>query len=309
MKIVVTGGFGFLGSNVVRLLKEDFEVIPCSRRSGVDIRNYVEIFEFLNKIKPDLIVHCAAHVGGIAYNEEKPIEIFEDNLKIGMNIIKASCDAGVKRLINIMPNCTYPGDLEIYKEKDWWNGEVHESVLTYGLPRKMLWGLAWAYKKKGLLDSVHLIFPNMYGPGDHFDPLRSHALGALISKVCNAKKQNEKKVEIWGTGKPIREWLYVEDGAYSILLTIKNFERIGIQPLNIGVSKGISIAEMANLIKEEAGWDGEFIYCTERPDGAMIKILEAERMKTIFNWEPPCGIREGIKKTVRWYMENESKSI
>lgn len=309
MKIVVTGGFGFLGSNVVRLLKGDFNVIPCSRRTGVDIRNYLEIYKFLNKIKPDLIVHCAAHVGGIAYNEEKPIEIFEDNLKIGMNIVKASCDAGVKRLINIMPNCTYPGHLEIYKEKDWWNGKIHESVLTYGLPRKMLWGLTWAYKKKGLLDSVHLIFPNMYGPGDHFDSIRSHALGALIYKVCNAKKQGEKKVEIWGTGKPIREWLYVEDGAYSILLAIKNFEKIGIEPLNIGVSKGISIAEMANLIKEEAKWDGEFIYCPDKPDGAMIKILEADRMKAIFNWEPPCGIKEGIKKTVRWYMKNESKSI
>lgn len=309
MKVVVTGGAGFLGANVVRLLSEKgFSVSSCSRRMGVDIGEYQQIFEYLQDINPSLVIHCAAHVGGIAYNEQKPIEIFEDNLKIGMNIVKACASAGIKRLINIMPNCTYPGDLEVYREEDWWNGPMHETVLTYGLPRKTMWGLSWAYKKKELLDTVHLIFPNMYGPGDHFDPVKSHALGALIKKIVTAKREKKDKVEIWGTGRPVREWLYVEDAAESILKTMEHFNEIGIEPLNIGVGKGISISEMAELIKEAVDWEGEFVYLKDRPDGAMIKILDAERMKEILKWSPPTNIKDGIKKTVRWFLD-EGKSV
>lgn len=309
MKVVVTGGMGFLGMYVVRLLeKEGFPIYSVSRRTGVDISEHKQIFEYLKDTKPSIVVHCAAHVGGIAYNEERPVEIFEDNLKIGMNILKASAEANIRRLINIMPNCTYPGDLKIYREEDWWNGAMHETVLTYGLPRKAMWGLSWAYHKKHLLDTVHLIFPNMYGPRDHFDPVRSHALGALIAKIVKAKRTGKRKVEIWGTGRPVREWLYVEDAAMAILKAIEHFDEIGVTPLNIGVGKGISISEMAELIKEAASWDGEFIYLTEKPDGAMIKILDAVRMKKIFNWTPPTNIKDGIIKTVRWF-EDEDKSI
>jgi len=304
MKIVVTGGKGFLGRNVVKKLEEkDHEVESCSRSSGVDIRDYAAIYEYLKKSKPDLVVHCAAHVGGIAYNDLKPVEIFEDNLKIGMNIVKATAEAKVPKLVNIMPNCTYPGELNIYKEDQWWDGPMHETVLTYGLPRKVMWGLTWAYKKKGLLDAAHLVFPNMYGPYDHFDPVRSHALGALIVKIIEAKKKGQDKVEIWGTGKPVREWLYVEDGAESILKTIEHFDEIGIDILNIGVGKGVTITEMAELIREAVAWEGEFVYLKDRPDGAMIKVIEAKRMKKILDWEPPTEIRDGIKKTVEWYLK------
>jgi GDP-L-fucose synthase len=259
--------------------------------------------------KPEFVVHCAAHVGGIAYNEQRPVEIYEDNVKIGLNIVKACSRARVRGLINVMPNCTYPGALTLYREDQWWDGPMHETVLTYGLPRKAMWGLAWAYHSRGLLDSAHLVLPNMYGPGDHFDPVRSHALGALISKIVEAKTTNKDTVEIWGTGKPVREWLYVADGAKAIELAISKFDRIGIDIMNVGAGHGVSITDTANMIKEVVGWPGQFVYRPEKPDGAMIKILSPDKMRKVLQWDPATGLAEGIKRTVEWYMNERPRVI
>jgi len=304
VRVLVTGGAGFLGQHVVARLARGFDVTSCSRRSGVDIREYGAIEQHLLGLRPDYVVHCAAHVGGIAYNEQKPVEIFEDNIRIGLNIVKACAAAKVKGLINIMPNCTYPGHLQIYREENWWDGPMHETVLTYGMPRKAMWGLAWAYKQRGLLDSAHLVLPNMYGPGDHFDPVRSHALGALIAKIHEAKRENAASVAIWGTGKPVREWLFVEDAAEAIELALLKFHAIGVDVLNIGKGEGISITDMAVLIREAVGWRGEFVYHPDRPDGAMIKVLSPEKMLRVLGWSPATGMGDGIAKTVRWYVAN-----
>ncbi len=307
-KILVTGGTGFLGKNVVRLLKDNkFDVYSVSREEGVDILEYGVFKKYLQKIKPAIVVHCAAHVGGIAYNRLHPVDVFEDNTKISMNVVKACNETGTNVLINIMPNCTYPGNMDIYEEEKWWDGAMHESVLTYGLPRKMLWGICFAYcQKKSSFKPVHLIFPNMYGPQDHFEIVKSHALGALISKIMDAKENNKKSVEIWGTGKPIREWLYVEDGAQAVLKSIQNIEKFEPNEImNIGVTKGISVIDLANLIKEIAGWNGEFVLDTKKPDGAMKKILVAKKMKEKLDWSPPTELSVGIKKTIDWYKKQK----
>ena len=307
-RILVTGGNGFLGSNVVGILKKDksYEVSACSRSlNNIDLRDYKIAEKYFKEIKPDVVVHCAAHVGGIAYNMVKPVEIFEDNALISMNTVKACHKSGADWLINFMPNCVYPGHMQEYVEAKWWDGPIHDSVLTYGLPRKMLWGLCFAYKQMYGFKSLHLILPNMYGPNDHFDSIKSHALGALISKIVDAKIKNKKTVEIWGTGKPVREWLFVRDGAEAAKITLKNLKKFESNDiLNIGVRKGISITELAEMIKEIVGWDGNFIYDASKPDGAMKKILVADKMKKMLNWEPPTSLRDGIKITADRYYKN-----
>ena len=303
-KILVTGGTGFLGSHLISSLNnsDDYQVFSCSRREGVDLRNYKELESFVRKTTPDIVIHCAAHVGGIAYDEMYPVEIFEDNLTIGLNTVKAVAENNIRCLINMMPNCTYPAQFDEYKEETWWDGEMHPSVVVYGLPRKMMEVACFAYLKKYDFKVAHIVFPNLYGPGDHFDPIRSHALGALIAKIVNAKRNNEKSVEIWGTGKPIREWLYIEDAVDAISLVLKNIDAIKNNDLlKIGVNQGLPIGSLAELIKELSGWEGEFNFDDSKPDGAKTKLLSAEKLKTIFRWEPKHDLSTGIEKTILWY--------
>lgn len=306
MKIIVTGGFGFFGSTVTDALKkEGHEVVPCSRRSGVDLRYPGNATDFFSREGASVILHCAAHVGGIAYNEMRPVEIFEDNARIALGLVEAMQKARIPKLINIMPNCTYPGQKSIFTEEEWWDGPIHPTVLAYAVPRKMLWGLTQVHAKKWGMEFTHLILPNMYGPNDHFDPVRSHALGALIAKIVSAKRSNKNEVVIWGTGKPVREWLYVEDAASAVCRVVECFEatkQVANGILNIGTGKGVTIREMAKAIQKYVGWDGQFVYDTSRPDGDPIKLMDPKRMQEILGWMPPTEFEKGVKKTVEWYM-------
>lgn len=302
-KVLIAGGLGFLGANVTKKFQEKgYSIHVCSRRNNVDITQYNQIHNFLKRLKPDILVNCAAHVGGIAYNAQCPVSIYEDNLLIGFNLLKASFENRIQKFVNIMPNCTYPGEANIYKEEGWWNGPMHLTVLTYGMPRKALWVQAWSYKQEHGFNSIHLVLPNLYGPRDHFDIIRSHALGALIRKIVDAKFKDENKVEIWGTGTPIREWMYVEDAAEGIVKATEKYEALEI--INLGCGKGCSIQELAEIIKECVGWEGEFFYDTSKPDGAPKKILETKRLKTKLGWTPITSIRDGINKTVEWYKSH-----
>ena len=211
--------------------------------------------------------------------------------------------------INPISNCSYPGHLtKDFQERDWWDGELHESVLTYGFVRKASWVQGWAYFKQYGMESIHLILPNMYGPGDHFEEKRSHALGALIKKITDAKIEKKPEVIVWGTGTPVREWLYVEDAADVLIKSISIMPTI--YPINIGVGKGISVKEMAELIKNIAGYKGKLIFDPTKPDGAPHKTMNNSRMiKHFMGWQPPTSLKNGIGNTVNWYIKNRAKYI
>ena len=306
-KVVVLGGAGFLGANVVAALKhQGYEVESASRRTGVDAREEPVLLAYLERVKPEILIHCAAHVGGIAYNARCPIAIFEDNLLLGFNVMRSAYRSGVKKLVNIMPNCTYPGEMDLYSECHWWDGALHPTVLTYGMPRKTLWVQAWAYQQQYGFRSIHLVLPNLYGPRDHFDIVRSHALGALIRKVVDAKRTGIEEVEIWGTGRPVREWLYVEDASEGIVRATDRYDDIEI--LNLGSGQGCSIHELAEIVREEAGWTGKFVYDPKRPDGAPCKILDVSKMKQVLGgWTPTTALRAGIRRTIGWLVEHEEE--
>lgn len=303
-KIFVPGGNGFLGKRVVKRLEQlSANFVAISRRDGIDFRNFEPTRALFEKENFDAVINCAVYGGGIQFTGEKPAEIFLNNILISANLMECSRLSGVKRFVNPISNCSYPGHLtKNFKEEEWWDGPLHKSVMVYGFVRKASWIQSWAYYKQYRFETINLILPNMYGPGDHFDDSRSHALGALIMKFVEAKRTNKPQVIVWGTGKPVREWLYVDDGA-EVLMKALDIEMTP-EPINVGVGRGISILELAELIKEIVGYEGKIVLDESKPEGAPHKTMDNTRLKQIFRWTPPTILRDGIKETVTWYINN-----
>ena len=259
MKILTIGTNGFLGGWVNELLQNEtsiYDVLEISGKEECDLTEFSQINDYLKHKSPDIVINCAAFVGGISYGYKFPVEMLSKNSLMAMNIYKASEENGIKKLINPISNCVYPSQYTTYKEENLFNGPPDKSVFNYALSKRIFIQLGQAYFDQYSFSSANVVLSNMYGPGDHFYAERSHALGAIIKKICDAKINNLNTVEIWGTGKPIREWLYVEDGAKSLIKSINIPD--GHHLFNVGVEKGISIKELAEIIKLEVGWDGEF---------------------------------------------------
>jgi len=303
-KIFVPGGSGFLGSRVVKKLTEqNASFVSLSLSDGIDFRDFNQTRTLFAKEKFDAVINCAAFVGGIQFGYEKPAELFYNNILMATNLMEAARLTAVKRFINPISNCSYPANLvKDFTEDEWWNGPLHESVLVYGFVRKASWVQSWAYHRQYGFQTINLIMPNMYGPGDHFEEARSHALGALIMKFVEAETNKQPRVVVWGSGKPIREWLYVDDAVEALLKALEI--DFSVEPINVGIGKGISVMELAELIKEATGYKGDIVLDTSRPDGAPYKTMNNDRLKQTFNWVPPTTLRDGIKHTVDWYTDH-----
>ncbi len=301
-KILLVGSSGFLGKNVFEKINNDNEVHLISGKNECDVSNIDELRSYVNNLDFEYVINCSAFVGGIAYGYKYPAEMLSINSKIANNIYQISKEKSVKMLINPIPNCVYPGHIDTYKEDDLWEGPPHESVFYYALAKRMSIALGSSYHAQHNLSSCSVIMSNMYGPYDHFEENRSHAMGALINKIYKAKLNNEKTVDVWGSGKQVREWLYVEDGADALISCMDLSE--GNYLFNIGIGKGISIIDLANLIKEHVGWDGNFNLDTTKPEGVLEKKVDGSMGKDIINWSPKFSLDEGVKKTIKWYGEN-----
>jgi GDP-L-fucose synthase len=304
MKIFVPGGNGFLGKRVVKKLSEaGADFVSLSLRDGCDFRDFKETLALFQRERFDAVLNCAAYVGGIQFGYEHPAELFFNNIQMATYLMESARLTGVKKFVNPISNCTYPGDLtRDFREGEWWNGPMHESVMVYAFARKASWMQSWAYDRQYGFKTTNIILPNMYGPGDHFEETRSHALGALVMKFAEAKKNKAPQVVVWGTGKPVREWLYVDDGAEIMIKALDI--NTSVDPINVGMGFGVTIAELASLIKEAVGYDGKVVFDPSRPDGAPHKTMNNDRLKDIFKWVPPTDLKNGIQVTVTWYMEN-----
>ena len=308
MKILVLGATGFLGKRICkRLTEERIEFVRISQSLGSDLRlreDFEWVFEHIKSITH--IFNCAVFNGGIQFGYKYPAEIFYNNILINTYMFQLAHKYGVKRIINPISNCSYPGlpqgRMKNYVEEEWWDGVLDESVMVYGFVRKASWVQSWAYWKQYGLETINLIVPNMYGPGDHFDEVRSHALGALIMKMSAGKKADLPFIDVWGTGNPVREWIYCEDVVEAMMrsLTIDHFP----DPVNIGVGYGVSIKKLAEMIKKEVGYEGELVYDTTKPNGAPYKVMDISLCKKIFGWNPQTSLEEGIRLTVEWYKNN-----
>jgi len=223
-----------------------------------------------------------------------------ENSMMAINLYKASQKNKVEKLINPISNCAYPGNLTTYKEDYFFDGPPDDSVYNYGIAKRLYVQLGKSFYQEKNFSSVNVVISNMYGPDDHFDIERSHALGAIIKKVHDANKDTNKEVELWGTGKPIREWLYVKDGAKALINSI-NLDS-GHHFFNVGVEKGISILDLAEIIKEKFGWDGKFVLDTSKPDGVSEKKVDGTLGVEKLNWKPETNLVDGIQTTVDWYI-------
>ena len=300
--ILVLGATGFLGRHVCKKLdKRGVSYISTSRSLGVDFRNKEETLEIFKKSEPEYVLNCAAYVGGIQFGRKYPVDIFHNNLMMTLNILESAKEVGVKKIVNPISNCAYPAKATLFKESEFWDGPLHDSVMVYGFVRKAFWVGSWAYHQQFGMDVVNLIFSNMYGPDDHFEEERSHALGALIMKFTKAKMNNEPNVVVWGTGTPVREWLHVHDGAEAMIRAI-GAESV-IEPVNVGVASGISIKAMAEKIKACVGYTGEIVFDTTKPDGAAYKTVDGSRGAELLDWKPEIDFETGVNQSVQWYLD------
>lgn len=306
--ILVTGCTGFLGKRVCRQLEsKGISYLGTSRQTGLDLRDRQATLAFFAEKRPTQVLNCAAFVGGIQFGYKHPAELFHNNLHMTLNLLEAAHTNKVQRIVNPISNCAYPGAATFFKEDEFWDGPLHESVMVYGFARKASWVGAWAYAKQYGLDVINLILSNMYGPEDHFEEERSHALGALIMKMVRAKETAQKQVIVWGSGKPVREWLHVDDGAEAMVRALEVAPTL--EPINIGIGKGISIFEMATLIKELVGYEGELILDPSKPDGAPYKTVDGSRGAKHFGWSPDRDFKQGVTDAIQWYVKQGVKHV
>ena len=305
-RITVTGGAGFLGQHVVKRLEKAGAYVFVPRKRDYDLVSLDGCLRCLLEHPADLVIHGAAYYGGIGINQTQPGSLYYTNLVMGANLMEAARLTKVTKVVNIGTACSYPGYLEGHlKEADLWAGPCHASVVNYGLTKKMLTVQGVAYKRQYGLDSIHLILTNLYGPGDSYNPDRSHVVAALVRKWVEADLAKSPSIEVWGTGKPVREFIYVEDCADAILLAAEKYNDVNL-PLNIGTGIGTTIRELVETINSVTGYQGELVWNSDKPDGAMMKVLDVSQMhKALGGWVPPTDLHSGLARTIEWYRSNK----
>ena len=337
-RILVTGGAGFLGKHLVAKLKErGCKYIFIPRIEDYDLVNMDAVKRLYADTKPDIVIHLAAKVGGIGANRDNPGKFFYDNLMMGAQMMEVGRQAGIEKFVALGTICAYPKFTPVpFKEEDLWNGYPEETNAPYGLAKKMLLVQSQAYRQQYGFNSIFLLLVNLYGPGDNFDQDSSHVIPALIKKCIDAQRVYLRRgltpkresslrgtkvtlrhceprrgeaisslkcpipsITVWGTGKPTREFLYVEDAAEAIVLATERYNKS--EPVNIGAEFEISIKELARLIARFTGFKGRFIWDRNKPDGQPRRCLNTDKARKEFGFRAKTGFEEGLRKTIQWH--------
>lgn len=307
-RVLLTGGAGFLGSHIAENLIQKRElplssiIIPNSKNQ--DLRKTENCRTLAEEA--DLIIHLAARVGGIGFNQKNPGTLFHDNIMMGAQLMEAARLAGTEKFVQIGTVCAYPKYTPApFKEDDLWNGYPEETNAPYGIAKKALLVMAQAYRQQYGMNIIYLLPVNLYGPRDNFNLETSHVIPALIRKFTEATERDERQVTVWGSGKPSREFLYVEDAAEGILLATEKYDKP--EPVNLGTGKEITIKDLANLIAKLTGFKGEIVWDKTQPDGQPRRCLDTSRAKREFGFEAKTDLATGLKATIDWYKEQPER--
>ena len=306
-RIVVTGGAGFLGGYVTEgLRKRRCKSILVPKIEDYDLVNMDNIIRMYKDMKPDIVIHLAAVVGGIGANREHPGEFFYKNLMMGLQLIEQGRLLNIEKFVAIGTVCAYPKFTPVpFKEEDLWNGYPEETNAPYGLAKKMLLVQSQAYRAEYGFNSIFLLPVNLYGPGDNFEPKSSHVIPALIKKCIDAIDSGADHIDCWGTGKVSREFIYAADAAEGILLATEHYN--GPEPVNIGAGFEITIKELAEKIAELTGFTGEIRWDGSKPNGQPRRCLDVSSAKKYFGFEAKTPFDEGLKATIEWYRKHKNK--
>lgn len=306
-RVIVTGGAGFLGSYVLEKLKErGCKNIFIPRSKEYDFTKEKNVIKLYQDYPAGIVIHLAAVVGGIGANRDNPGKFFYDNLVMGAMLMEYARQYKVGKFVALGTICAYPKFTSVpFKEEDLWKGYPEETNAPYGLAKKMMLVQSQSYRAQYAFNSIFLLPLNLYGPGDNFNPKSSHVIPALIKKFVEAKREEKDEVVCWGTGKPTRGFLYVEDAAEGILLAAERYNKSN--PVNLGTNLEISIKDLAYLIARLVGFKGKIKWDTSKPDGQPRRKLDASRAEREFSFKARTDFREGLRKTIDWYKGQTSK--
>ena len=300
-RIAVTGGGGFLGRRVVAHLRErGCDDIFAVRRREFDLVKGEDVERLYREVRPDVVIHLAAVVGGIGANRANPGLYFYENLMMGAQLIEGARLHGVEKFVQVGTICAYPKFAPVpFREEDRWAGYPEETNAPYGIAKKALLVQCQAYREQYGLNAIYLLPVNLYGPGDNFDPDTSHVIPALIKKFVDAEREGAPVVEVWGTGTATREFLYVDDAAEGIVLATERYDRP--EPVNLGAGREISIRDLAELIARETGFRGRLVWDTSKPDGQPRRCLDTTRAEQLFGFRARTDFLDGLRRTIEWY--------
>jgi GDP-L-fucose synthase len=300
-RICVTGGAGFLGTYLIEDLRQrGAQNIFIPTIEEYDLVDLQAIQRMLKDSNPDVIIHLAAHVGGIGANREHPAEFFYDNLMMGVQLMHQAYEHDVEKFVAIGTVCAYPKFTPVpFREDDLWMGYPEETNAPYGLAKKMLLVQSQAYREQYGFNSIFLLPVNLYGPGDNFNPRSSHVIPALIRKCVEARDAGEDHIVVWGDGSPTREFIYVRDAARGIALATERYNES--EPVNVGSGFEISIKDLVEKIAHMTGFEGELVWDTSKPNGQPRRALDTTRGKEKFGFEAHTDFDEGLQATIDWY--------
>jgi GDP-L-fucose synthase len=306
-RVTVTGGLGFLGTPLVRMIEAAGASVLTFSSRDYDLTRQADVARMYADQRPEVVIHLAARVGGIGANRDNPGSFFYENAAMGIEVMERARLSGVAKFVAVGTVCAYPKFAPIpFSEDDLWNGYPEETNAPYGLAKKMLLVQAQAYRQQYGFNAIYLLPVNLYGPGDSMDLANSHVIPALIRKCLEAKQDGASSIEVWGTGSPTREFLYIDDAARGIMLATEKYDKP--DPVNLGCSEEISIRDLVTLIAELSGFAGDLVFDPTKPDGQPRRKLNVERATREFGFTSETPFRVGLQRTIEWFKRATATS-